>query len=374
MIFPKSGRKKARHGATAHWESQEPETPRFFKWGAEFSSLIAAFVILSVAVTKSPKFPQNTIGYDIDSQTVALKEIRSDIYFQTEDLQATKVKRDEAAAQEPETYRVDRDAVNKQLQFLDEEIDLLLSKRDDVAKVVRKALLESNSSQTDSDVVTRAVTDYAARLMENDPQFRSFENPSNPGSVSEKPTLPLLAVWLLPAMDSVPKRQFVEAGRNNQVLRPGKKGGNGRGALRVTELIEPQGKPFELGYEKDLARLARDGLEYVLTYGVIARESAAGANKNTITIIRELPIGDHKVTEELPIANVPTPEEALDSLVDRIADAAREKLGRFPISGGSITRAEALRARDATEEAGNREASHFSQRTPREQAPLVSRG
>jgi non-ribosomal peptide synthetase component F len=37
-----------------------------------------------------------------------------------------------------------------------------------------------------------------------------------------------------------------------------------------------------------------------------------------------------------------------------------EKSGRFPISGGSITRAEALRARDATEEAGNREASHFS--------------
>jgi CDP-paratose 2-epimerase len=34
-------------------------------------------------------------------------------------------------------------------------------------------------------------------------------------------------------------------------------------------------------------------------------------------------------------------------------------MGRFPISGGSITRAEALRARDATEEAGNREASQF---------------
>jgi hypothetical protein len=37
-----------------------------------------------------------------------------------------------------------------------------------------------------------------------------------------------------------------------------------------------------------------------------------------------------------------------------------EKLGRFPVSGGSITRAQALRARDATVEAGNREASHFS--------------
>jgi O-antigen ligase len=35
------------------------------------------------------------------------------------------------------------------------------------------------------------------------------------------------------------------------------------------------------------------------------------------------------------------------------------KMGRFPISGGSITRAEALRARDATEEAGNGEASRF---------------
>ena len=332
MIFPKSGRKKARHGATAHRESQEAKTPRFFKWGAEFSSLIAAFVILSVAVTKSPKFPQNTIGYDIDSQTVALKEIRSDIYFQTEDLQATKVKRDEAAAQEPETYRVDRDAVNKQLQFLDEEIDLLLSKRDDVAKVVRKALLESNSSQTDSDVVTGAVTDYAARLMENDPQFRSFENPSN------------LAVWLLPAMDSVPKRQFVEAG---------KKGGNGRGALRVTELIEPQGKPFELGYEKDLARLARDGLKYVLTYGVIARESAAGTKKNSITIIRELPVGGHKVTEELPAANVPTPEEALDSLVDRISDATRVSVGRETDSPVDWTRMQAaavdMAKRDITE-------------------------
>jgi len=342
MIFPKSGRKKARHGAAAHRESQEPRAPAwFFKWGAEFSSLIAAFVILSVAVTKAPKFPQNAIGYDIDSQTVALKEIRSDIYFQTEDLQATKVKRDEAAAQAPETYRVDRDAVNKQIQFLDEEIDLLLSKRDDVAKVVRKALLESNSSQTDSDVVTRTVTDYAGRLMENDPQFRRFENPSN------------LAVWLLPAMDSVPKRQFVEAGRNNQVLRPGKKSGNGRGALRVTELIEPRGKPFELRYAEDLARLARDGLEYVLTYGIIARESAAGANKNTITIIRELPVGDHKVTEELPISNVPTPEEALDSLVDRIANEAQVSVGRETDSPVDWTRMQAaavdMAKRDITE-------------------------
>jgi DNA-binding LacI/PurR family transcriptional regulator len=40
--------------------------------------------------------------------------------------------------------------------------------------------------------------------------------------------------------------------------------------------------------------------------------------------------------------------------------SVREKSGRFPISGGSITRAEALRARDPTEEAGNRDASHFS--------------
>ncbi|MCX6374910.1 MAG: hypothetical protein NTU88_02515, partial [Armatimonadetes bacterium] len=72
-----------------------------------------------------------------------------------------------------------------------------------------------------------------------------------------------------------------------------------------------------------------------------------------ITIIRELPVGGHKVTEELPIANVPAPEEALDSLVDRIADAARVSVGRETGSPVDWTRIQAaavdMAKRDITE-------------------------
>ena len=322
MIFQRSGKKRIRHGTAAHREFRETEAPRIFKWGAEALSLTAAFVILTAFVTEPPKFPRKAIGYDIDSQSVALEEIRSDIYFQAEDLQATRMKRDEAAAKVPDTFRVDREQVKERLRLLDDRIEELNLKREQVAEVVRKALRGSNSSQTDSDVVAKAATDYAAHLMDED-AFRNFGNPSD------------LAVWLMPTVDSIPKRQFVDAGKKN---------GNGDGALRVAGLIEPEGKVFEFAYAKDLAKLAREGLEYVLTYGVISRERAAAGDKKAITIIRELPVDDHKPAEELPIAKVPTPEEAQAILRDRIAEAARAAAGRESDSPVDWTRLQAAAA------------------------------
>ena len=302
-----------------HRESQEPATPRIFTLSAEAFTFVAVFLILTAAITEPPKLPHKAIGYDIESQALALEEIRSDIYFETEDLKATKEKRDAAAAQAPDTYRVDREGVQRQLRTLDDRIEALLSKRDEVAEVVRKALLKSDSSQTDSDVVSKAVTGYAVRLKE-DPAFHGFENPSN------------LAAWLMPSMDSVPKRQFAGSGKNN---------GNGRGALPVAELVEPKERPFEFAYAKQLARFAREGLEYVLAYGVIAAEPAGGADKRKLTIVREHPVGDQKLTVEMPAGKVPALEDAEVMLADKIAGMARTTLGQDTDSPVDWTRLQA---------------------------------
>ena len=304
MRLPRFGRKTSRTGAPVFRETPEPGSIAILRRGGQVLIVVAAFVVLVAMVTKPPELPRKAIGYDIDSQSVALDEVRSDIYFETEDLQATKLKRDEAAAKVPETYRVDRETVQKQLRLVDEHIQAILAKRDDVEKAVAAALDASNSSQAESEVVSKAVADYALTL-KDDSDFKDWADPA------------AFAVWLTPLSESVPKRQFAPAPKDKPLA-----------AEPVAHLMAPEAGPFTLAYAGELSRLVRDGLEYVLTYGVLSPGKIDPASKENIIIVREEPMADLKVSDEIPLKKTPTPRDALDMLGARIAEAARAVAGK----------------------------------------------
>ena len=78
MSFSRLGKKRTRLGGAVHRDSQAPKAPRLFRLSAEAFTLLAVFTILTAAVTEPPKFPRKSIGYDIESQAIALEQIQSD--------------------------------------------------------------------------------------------------------------------------------------------------------------------------------------------------------------------------------------------------------------------------------------------------------
>jgi putative nucleotidyltransferase with HDIG domain len=319
MSFLKAGKKRTRSGGLIHRESLEQKGPRLFSVSAEGFMLLSIFLILTAAITEPPKFPSKTIGYDIESQAVALEEIRSDRYFETEDLKATAERRDAAALQTPDSYRIDHERVSRQLHALDERVEAVMAKREEVAEAVRNALLDSNSNQTDLDVVMKAVSDYSASL-KNDSAFHDVDNTA------------LLSPWFMPTLDSVPKRQFGVSG---------KKDGGEHGAAHVERLLEPEGAAFEYVYARQLAQFAHDGLEYILSYGVGGPESTAGSEKRGITITRETPIGDQKRAEDMPSERVPRQRDAELMLTERIEKSSHDALSLDATSPFDWTRLQA---------------------------------
>ena len=297
MIFSKPGRKNNRPGTISSRIQAEPRTPPVFNTRTEWLVLALVVVLFALAITRPPDFSRLGIGVGgpaetprANLQSVAREEVRAEIAFETEDLQATKAKRDEAAAKVPDTYRVDRERVRSQLQLLNEQVQLLAARRDEVATLLADALRKAPAGKSEEEIVAKTVGDFAAKLKE-DPAFGSM------------PDGAILAVWLTPSPDSVPRR----------VIKNG----------TVTDLADPSLSPLKFAFANDLGRISRDGLEYVLTYGVVQPETAVENARRRIAIVRANPVGDQKASEEKPMAEVLTPERAEDLLNDRIIEAAR---------------------------------------------------
>jgi len=310
MIFSKSGRKNGRPGTVLSRVQNAPRARSILQTRSDWLLLALVIVVFALAVTKPPDFSRLDIGFSgaagpngaadtprANPQSVAREEVRAEFAFETKDLQATKAKQDEAAAKVPDTYRVDRERVRTQIRLLNDQVQLLASRRDEVAGVVEQALKDAPLAQTEEEIVAKAVADYAAKLKE-DPAFASM------------PDAQILAVWLMPSMDSVPHR----------VIKDGK----------VVELTEPPLSPMKFAFATDLARIARDSLEYVLTNGIVPPETAAKNARRRIALIRANPVGDQKASEEKPMAEVPTPENAEDLLNERIIEAARMVAANTP--------------------------------------------
>ena len=299
-MAPRWFRSKARSGAGGARAGHGP-VRRAMGFGSRTELLVFAlgFALLVAAVTKPPELGKPEIGYDIEASPVALEEVRAEIYFESEIRDATQAKRDAAAATVPDTYRVDNERVQRQLRLLDERTRVLRDKGGEVEQAVREALAQSDSSQDAADVVIRAVTDYAAQL-----KGQSEFEPYPDGAV--------LATWLTPALDALPQRRFDAAPEETPAPPTG-----------VVELEGPEESRFAFAHADTLDRLAREGLEYVLSNGVVRSSGSAEEAKRTIVLIRENPVGDQTVSDELPLADVPAVAEAVETLNARIIESAK---------------------------------------------------
>jgi len=255
-------------------------------------------------MTKRPPSDTGVSDQDIESQSIAHDTIEAQFYLETENLQATKEKRDRAAAEVPETYRVNRARVREQLEQLGQRIELLAAQRQPLEAVVRDALAASKMFEAAEDVVAKAVADYAARLRDA-PEFEDF------------PDAAFLAIWLMPAMASPPEESSAEAGPAPEAPR------------KVEALGESEITTIQFAYADQLADLSKDGLEYVLTHGIIDPGLRKTAAQRRIVILRE-PLAGQTVTDELPLGDVPDPHDADDLLRARIVEKAKLLASKAP--------------------------------------------
>lgn len=305
------------------WETNRPFSPldsltlssrrnRFRR-----SILILAFIVLVAAVSEFPVLNDQTGQYDIDAENTASKTIRALFSFEAEDLESTRDKRDEAAAKVPEAYSVDVERVKSQLLNLNQRIIALTERRDRVAKAVQKALLASTDTQSREEVVADAVSQLAVTL-KSEPLFEG------------SPEASALSVWLMPDLRSVPKPEFEEAPSTDDQDAPPR-------GVAVRSLLDPEDPEFRYANLEPLTALARDGLEYVLTVGVIQQSAVPlGGNQgaSTIQILRGRVPDAYQdvlsVSEERELNSVPDAEAARLMLRRRMTEFASKLQAEEP--------------------------------------------
>ncbi|MDX9973110.1 MAG: HDIG domain-containing protein [FCB group bacterium] len=310
MMFGKSARKKSRLGSGIH-RLNAPSRPglplrdRVPHWLA----LIAAFLVLTAALALEVKPRKQIVDYDFETAQIAKEDIRAEIDFKSEDRSATAEAREEAARKVPDVYRVDQEAISRELMELQERIDALAAQRDGLDEALRQALLNSDSSQDAAQIVREATVEYARRLTGKAPlqDVRDAE---------------ALSVWLMPDPASVPKRRFEPASA------PGT-------AQKVAGLDEPQVKPLQFAYFDSLGRASRNAIQSVLTYGILPPDAQSlptdpveQRQSAKIRILRDRPIGGMSRAEEMPLIQVPVPAKALELLKDRTDEFVASDSGK----------------------------------------------
>ncbi len=297
-------RKSAKKRAGRRPESPKPLSPMAIQMTRlQRLVVVLAFAVLLACLTKYPtKGGDGQLDLNVTPGDFAREAIQAEFRFETEDLQATREARDAAAAKVPKRYAVDNEHVQARLRAVQDRIDALRETREDVDLAIRGVLEHSTSDQDYDALVRKAVTSVASKLKER----TEFQD------VSEA----ALVVWLLPTPTSTPKPQF-------EPLAEGQTAPAARPALK--ELLEPEVSPIEFAYAPILEQVVKDSVEFVLTFGVLSAESVKAAREgdpSTIVILRDLdrPVGDLTLSQELPLNDVPQPEQARELLRSRIVE------------------------------------------------------
>lgn len=285
------GQKKKSRGGGKSLSPQESPSLAHRKQRLQRIVIAGSFLVLVVCVTEFSILGDSGARYDIDAEAVAARTVRADFAFESEDLEATRELREKAAGQVPSTYTIDTDRISSQLLTLQQRITTLKDRRAEIGTAIEEALLESTPEQTDTDIVSQVVSSLAD-TWKADPLFEGF------------PDTQYLTTWVMPLLESVPKRVIDE-----------KTG-------QVTGLIQPTSESHQLTNVNPLTHLALEGLRYVLTVGV--RQQGAFGSKDSgeapqrVVILRSDVIGDLKVSEELLVAAVPDPISARANLRQRM--------------------------------------------------------
>ncbi|GMV99151.1 MAG: hypothetical protein AMXMBFR84_02900 [Candidatus Hydrogenedentota bacterium] len=255
--------------------------------------ILGAFAVLVVAVTPRLSPVREKRDYNLDSP-VAQQDFIAEFPFESENLEETRIARESAEAKVPDIYRVDRNVVQAQLERLDQKIEALKSQREPLMKSITRALDNKADDQSAEAVIADAVRQSAQKTIETNPLFDNISD------------VELLSLWLTPALASVTPQS--EPAADGQDISPA--------------------PDLQFAYAQHLASLARTGLRYVLTYGVLTPESQAAQYKispeRQIRIVRDTTIDSQFRQEEMAVMDALTTAKAADALRQRIVEETQK--------------------------------------------------
>jgi len=293
MSSAKNGRKSGRSQGGGLHGVRESVHRGFEAKRGDWTVYALCFLILVAALTKPPELRRHT-SREVDFTMPARENFQADIPFSAEDIQLTKAKRDEAAEKVYDVYRVNGERVRRQLRMHNDRIQQLFGQRERFEAALVAAIEKDGPGKDAAALLAREVTAFAEKIR-GEKAFADF------------PAADILNVWLTPDPESLPVWSSPTDGSEPQ-------------------LVQPAVKPLRLQYGRDLQRLAEEGLEYVLSRGIIqARSKTAGGadSQSTINIVREAPVGDQKASEEVLLSAVPTTESAEVLLSERLTEQAK---------------------------------------------------
>ncbi|MBI2425166.1 MAG: HDIG domain-containing protein [Candidatus Hydrogenedentes bacterium] len=251
-----------------------------------------AFVVLVAALTREPK-RNALVSVDL-SEAVSRQEVRAEIPFDSVDLEATEAERARASSSVPGLYYIDQERVSTQLNSLRSRIAWITGQRDTVRQAVLGALKNARP-EDDPDVlvektILQTVTDLRTQNQD-----------------AELPEPAVLALWLMPDAQSLPAVVFTPA-----------QGDAADPATPVVAFDPPEPRPLTFSTGDGLARLALEGLEFVLMEGIRPRGAAPGAAAQQVAILRNNRLPDVQVGATQAFADVPDIETAAVMLRERL--------------------------------------------------------
>ncbi|MFP4171775.1 MAG: HD family phosphohydrolase [Candidatus Hydrogenedentota bacterium] len=296
-------------------------------------ALLAAFGTLVAVVTEYPSGDDDdeaAARQAIEMEEIATREWRAAFAFETVDLQATREAREEAADRVAPVYIVDEERVENRLRSLRERVAALRDERSALEGAIREALLASTSAQSADEITRQTVRDFADGLSERHSLFQDLDVPA------------LLIPWLMPRMDTVPNRLFANT--------------DAEGSQETERLDEPEPGAMEFAHLSELAAVAREGLEHVLTTGILtsgARHDLAETSETParLHIVRGDRSSGLPRSEQKPLSAIPAASDAAvllgEWLEDEVGDRREmdEDGGEAGIDGARLAAAAAAVAR-----------------------------
>jgi len=293
------------------------------RWRVQRLIEILIVVVIVAMLTREPKRPP-LLAADIDANPVASEEIRAAFYFESEDLDATRLAREKAISDLPDTYRVDERGVQEQLLIVRERIKMIFEQRGVVQQTVHDALLTSTEADKPEVVARKAVADLAAKLKQR-PGWEALPDAS------------ILVEWLMPDLATLPTREFKDAPAPEPAAKPSNRKGNATAdtppaapAPRGVARLSPEDAGTLTFNNSDaLTEIALDSLEYVLTAGIRPDALAKNAAPKPVILLRDQPVDDLPPSSgRMALADVPTLPQASERLSARLQDAAKRAVGQ----------------------------------------------
>ena len=302
---------KNRSKSTSNFAMASNESPSLVhsKQRLQRVFIIAMFVLLVASITDMPSFSKKSEAYDIDQEVAAKQDIITQFSFDTENMVATHEAKENAALRVPNTWRIDTQRVNDQLNNLERGITLLSERTSTIEEAVRQALLASTSDQTVETIVDltvrKLVTDW-----KKDSLAKGF------------PEVDDLVVWLSPDLATLPTREYEPDDETNP-----------KSKLSVLQLIEADDRTIEFSNLLPLTEMSTTSLEYILTAGVKQKDRPLIQNhelaSTTLIIERSIKMRDLTPYQEIEAEQVPDAQVATELLQAHIVNLSKELPSKY---------------------------------------------